>query len=146
MLAKSVTVEWPGCFLLRMFGPIKVVNTCSAAWGSPVLQRVRSVVGSGPHLTGWYVPNAAVGRWSAYDGYAAFAANHRCRLAGNPIDFQLTVVHDRLLTTAKRTSAACRIVANCAQVKTFSSYCRIQQDVVDEVGDSVLCLCCHKYG
>jgi hypothetical protein len=30
---------------------------------------------------------------------AAFAADRRCRLIGNPIDFQSTVVHDRRLTT-----------------------------------------------
>jgi hypothetical protein len=35
---------------------------------------------------------------------AAFAADRRCQLTGNPIDFQSPVVHDRLLTTHSGTA------------------------------------------
>lgn len=32
------------------------------------------------------------------------------------------------------------------QLVPLCSHCRIQEDVVDEVSDGVLCLCCHKRG
>ena len=44
---------------------------------------------------------------------AAFAAGHQCRLTGNPIDFQSTVVYDRLLTTIRSSRSA---VAGLAKV------------------------------
>lgn len=36
---------------------------------------------------------------SSWTRIAAFAADRQCRLAGNPIDFPTTVIHDRLLMT-----------------------------------------------
>ena len=39
------------------------------------------------------------GSYELYSRYAAVAADRRCRLTGDPIDFQSTIVHDRLLTT-----------------------------------------------
>lgn len=46
------------------------------------------------------------GRWNV--GFGFVAADHRCRLTGNPIDFQSTVVHDRLLTLHGRRSSGIR--------------------------------------